>query len=331
MIKQNLMLNFNSHYQKFLIFSICSLCLIGFTTYSFAVSENITIEGNSNPAMYETEFYKIITTPTGEFRDIELSIYGPTGEISSQKAIINSESTWTQFSVKFFPPLYKVDTSYTLEVTGSDLVGRKTIKIQSEIGSTGTIKKSAEVIEPIKIQHIESISVNEEIYELQYTTLSVIVSKIYVDLDTTSLIFDLDRSGNNNQFQVKLDREFLDSKINNDDSSFFVLIDGKEAIFHETTRNSNYRLLDIHIPIGSEKIEIIGSTFGMIESKLENISTSIVPEYTSIVPESTSIVPEVNEIKCGVGTILEDGVCTIIPNYYAITSCEKLGGTYDKV
>ncbi len=338
MFKQYLVSNFNSHYQGFLIFGIFSLFLIGFTTYSFAVSENITIEGNLKPAMYDTELYKIITTPTEKFRDIELSIYGPTGKITSQKATINSGGTWTQFFIKFFPPLYKVDTSYTLEVTGSNLVGRKTIKIQDEIGSINTIKESTQTIDPIKIQHIESISVNEKKYDLQYTTLSINISKIYVDLDTTSLIFNIDTIGNNNQFQVKLDREFLDSKINNNDSSFFVLIDNEEAIFHETTRNSNYRILDIHIPIGSEKIEIIGSTFGMIESKLENLSPilvqespSLVQESPRLVQESPSIVPEVHVNKCGVGTILENGMCTIIPNYYAIKSCEELGGTYDKV
>ena len=315
MFRQNLI--FNSRYQKILIFTIFSLYLIGFTTYSFAVTDNISIEGNLNPTMYDTELYKVIASPTNDFREIELSIYGPTGKIASQKATINSGGTWTQFFVKIFPPLYNVDTTYTLEITGSGLIGRKTIKIQDESGSINAIKEKTQIIEPEKIQHTESIRVNDENYDLQYTTLSIDISKIYTNLDKTSLIFDINEISNKNQFQVKLDRELLDSKINNNDDSFFVLIDDEEAIFYETTRNSDYRILDIHIPIGSEKIEIIGSTLGTVESKLED--------------SSLNIVPKINMEKCGVGTILENGECVIIPNYYAITSCEKLGGTYDKV
>ena len=53
-------------------------------------------------------------------------------------------------------------------------------------------------IPKITIATIESISVNEKKYDLQYTTLSIDISKIYVDLDTTSLIFNLDKIGNDN-------------------------------------------------------------------------------------------------------------------------------------
>ena len=40
---------------------------------------------------------------------------------------------------------------------------------------------------------------------------------------------------------------------------------------------------------------------------------------------------QLQNLQCQDGTVLENGSCTDIPNYYAISKCEKAGGNYDPV
>ena len=61
--------------QKILIFSILSLFLIGFVTYSYAVEDNVAIEGNLNPTNRSEEAYVVKVSPSNEHRDIVFSIY----------------------------------------------------------------------------------------------------------------------------------------------------------------------------------------------------------------------------------------------------------------
>ena len=67
---------------------------------------------------------------------------------------------------------------------------------------------------------------------------------------------------------ITLPRDLIDAKINGEDDSFFVLIDGEETsdVSEETT--STDRTLTIHFQDGAEEIEIIG--------------TQIVPEFGAI-------------------------------------------------
>ena len=74
----------NRHKQKFVIFSVCSLLLIGFISHSFAVNDNVTIEGNLNPTNRSEEWYVVKVSPSNEHRDIVFSIYD-SGEIIFSK------------------------------------------------------------------------------------------------------------------------------------------------------------------------------------------------------------------------------------------------------
>ena len=105
------------------------------TTDIFAVEDNLVIEGNPSPGLYANELYKIIATPSEEYREIELSVYNSNGKIASQKAGIEAESDFAQFYVKFTPPLYEAGQQYTLEVLGDGLIGRMVFNLQDEAGS----------------------------------------------------------------------------------------------------------------------------------------------------------------------------------------------------
>ena len=111
------------------------LIFVGMVNNTFAVEDNVVIEGNQSPGLYSTELYKIIAEPSDNPRTVELSVYGPIGKIASQKATFDRGGTFVQFFVKFNPPLYKVDEKYAIEISGDGLIGRMNFDLKPAPGS----------------------------------------------------------------------------------------------------------------------------------------------------------------------------------------------------
>jgi len=86
------------------------------------------------------------------------------------------------------------------------------------------------------------------------------------DVDANSLIISIDATSDGS-LTLTIPRSVLDATINGGDDDFFVLIDGEEVDFDETT-TSTHRTLTIAFPAGAEEIEIIG--------------TFVVPEFGTI-------------------------------------------------
>ena len=86
------------------------------------------------------------------------------------------------------------------------------------------------------------------------------------DLDANSLIIKID-AFDDGQLTITLPRELIDAKIGEEDDDYFVLVDGEEVDFDETTTSID-RTLVISFPAGAEEIEIIG--------------THVVPEFGAI-------------------------------------------------
>ncbi|MBT4325376.1 MAG: hypothetical protein HOD60_00500, partial [Candidatus Nitrosopelagicus sp.] len=101
------------------------MVIIGFTTYSFAVQDNVVIEGNLNPTNRSEELYVVKVTPSNEHRDIVFSIYGSGEIIFSKTSYIRAGGYYENFFVKFFPPLFEDNKKYTIEVKGPGLIGRE--------------------------------------------------------------------------------------------------------------------------------------------------------------------------------------------------------------
>ena len=66
--------------------------------------------------------------------------------------------------------------------------------------------------------------------------------------------------------QITLPRNLIDSKINNADDDFFVLLDGTETEYQET-KTESVRTLNFSIPAKTDVVEIIG--YGYYNSELE--------------------------------------------------------------
>ena len=119
---------------KFLLSIFVFLVLTSSLSYSsiYGVEDNATIEGNIEPLLYSEEIYIVRVTPSNESRDIQFSVYSRIGQISSQEQNVPRGTNYVNFYLKFFPPLYKIDEKYTLEVTGSGVIARSTITIRED-------------------------------------------------------------------------------------------------------------------------------------------------------------------------------------------------------
>ena len=136
--------------KKFLVFFILLLGLSSSFSLplTHAVEDNATIEGNMTPLQYSEELYVVRVTPADESRDIQFNVYSRIGKISSQEQNIPRGVNYVNFYLKFFPPLYKIDEKYTLEVVGGGLIGRSTLTIIQDPSVIDSQKmKEQEIIE----------------------------------------------------------------------------------------------------------------------------------------------------------------------------------------
>ena len=146
--------------QHVVIFSVFSLIIIGFSASSFAVEDNVTIEGNLTPFNRSEEQYIVRFAPLTETTEITFSLYDSSGVVSSYTSFIETEQTFTNFYIKFFPPLFEDNKKYTIEVNGQGLIGRETITILEELTSY-SIKPSATIVFD-EIQNLEQQGIAEE-------------------------------------------------------------------------------------------------------------------------------------------------------------------------
>ena len=105
----------------------------------FAANDNVTIEGNLNPFNRSEEMYVAKFDAVSKMTEVTFSIYS-TDEyaqdtIFSSSSFVNSGGTFQNFYVKFFPPLFKDDMTYAIQVTGDGLLGRQLLTINSEFTS----------------------------------------------------------------------------------------------------------------------------------------------------------------------------------------------------
>ena len=108
---------------------------------------------------------------------------------------------------------------------------------------------------------------DEDIYvTLDHSITSGSVTEMEIDMESTSLIVKVD-TDDAGSITITLPRDVIDATINNEDDDLFVIVDGEEVDFDETTTSTD-RTLTIAFPAGTEEIEIIG--------------TFVVPEFGTI-------------------------------------------------
>lgn len=93
--------------------------------------------------------------------------------------------------------------------------------------------------------------------ELTYAISGGVIKQVIPDTEAQSLIIEID-SISNGTLSIKLPRDVIDAKFEQEDDDFFVLLDGLDTSFDET-KTGNERTITLEFPQGTEEIEIIGT------------------------------------------------------------------------
>lgn len=103
-----------------------------------------------------------------------------------------------------------------------------------------------------------SVTIDGEIYDINYTGDGAVITSAQADLDFKSLLFTVDVS-EPGILEVTIDRGLLDAKYQGEDDEFFILLDGIDIPFEET-KTSTSRMLTMNLPTSNDQeLEIIGT------------------------------------------------------------------------
>ena len=119
----------------------------------------------------------------------------------------------------------------------------------------------------IQVDFSNSLKLSDSDHVLSYDLSGANLKNILPQPESNSLMILID-SMDDGSLSIALPRDVIDAKSANGlDDSFFILVDGEEALFDETISDTE-RIISINFPAGTEKVEIIG--------------TFVIPEFGTI-------------------------------------------------
>jgi predicted secreted protein with PEFG-CTERM motif len=203
---------------------------------------------------------------TGEVRDLYSGIPVSVIVISSKGSIVTIAQVTVGADKKYSTEItaggtMKTEGTYTVKVTYG--TANRTAEASFEYGgstSTPPPPPSGGVVTDTTV----SVQGSSDLIGYEITGGKLL--GITPDVDANSLIIRIEAT-DDGSLTLVIPRSVLDATINGEDDDFFVLIDGEEVDFDETTTSTD-RTLTIAFPIGAEEIEIIG--------------TFVVPEFGTI-------------------------------------------------
>ena len=206
---------------------------------SYADGETIVISGETKDFISGNQITIIVTSPNGN-------------RVALAQVEVATDKT---YSTSLFAggDLWKAAGTYTVKVQygGENRSNETTFEFS---GSSGGVPSGKKV-------HVENTD-----FDVSYIITGGKVLGITADVEAKSLLVSIETTSDG-MLTITLPRELIDAKINGEDDSFFVLIDGEEVDFEEETTSTD-RTLTISFQDGAEEIEIIG--------------TQIVPEFGAI-------------------------------------------------
>ncbi len=218
---------------------------------SYAEGEVILVAGEVRDLYSGTPVSVIIKAPNGNLVSVAQITVGADKKFSTEAtaggALMTTEGTYT-VTVQY-------GTSNRSATTSFDF-GGSTIPVNPPTG-TGDDKS---------VVTDTTVSVTGSSDLIGYEITGGRLLSIMPDVNANSLIISIDAT-EDGSLTLTIPRSVLDATINDGDDEFYVLIDGEEVEFTETT-TATERVLTIAFPAGAEEIEIIG--------------TFVVPEFGTI-------------------------------------------------
>jgi predicted secreted protein with PEFG-CTERM motif len=190
-------------------------------------------------------------------KTVTLEVSDQTGKIVEVDQIPVNNNGDFQDKINTSSPLWTSGGKYTIHVQYGDQQGLLSTTTQFTLPGGSEISCTPQQL---------SATIGMELYCIDYNINGGTVLGTTLNTSSKTLVVNI-RADNNGTITLEVPRSVLDAKMGTSDSSFVVLVDGKEAQFTEL-RTSDTRNITIPFQAGSEKIEIIG--------------TQIVPEFGPI-------------------------------------------------
>ena len=240
----------STHLKAFTLYAIIIVSIGGGS--AFAQTDDLDLSGivvTTDKESYNNGDTVVIS---GQVRDllsgtpVSLQVFAANGNLVTIEQIDISPDKTFSIEISAGGGLWKSKGTYTVKV----LYGTQSRTAETTFefgGSDGTTPKPT-----------GTIGVDRTNFVLSYTITGGSVLSITPDDEANSLIIKIETTSNG-ELKITLPRALIDvDKINGEDDEFFVLIDGEEVEFEETTTSTD-RTLTIAFPDGAEEIEIIGS------------------------------------------------------------------------
>ena len=200
---------------------------------------------------------------TGEVRDlysqtpVSVIVKAPNGNIVSIAQITVGADKKFSTEVTVGGSLMKAEGSYT--ITAQYGTENRSTTTSFEFDGSTIPSDTSEITDT-------TISVGGSSDLIGYEITGGKLVSIMPDVNANSLIISVDAISDGS-LTLTIPRSVLDATIDGEDDDFFILIDGEEVDFDETT-SPTHRTITIAFPAGAEEIEIIG--------------TFVVPEFGTI-------------------------------------------------
>ena len=246
----------------------------------FALSAILVVSIGMAPAFGQIQNSIVVTTDkaayaegdtivvTGEVRDlysgfpVSVIVKAPNGNIVSIAQVDVGADKRFSTEVTAGGALMRAEGEYIVTVqygtenrsatTSFDFGGSTMVETPEETGGSGVTDTT--------------VSVQGSSDLIGYEITGGKLLSIMPDVDANSLIISIDAT-DDGSLTLTIPRSVLDATVDGEDGDFFVLIDGEEVDFDESTSSTD-RVLTIAFPAGAEEIEIIG--------------TFVVPEFGTI-------------------------------------------------
>jgi len=218
---------------------------------------------------------------------IGLQVIAPNGNIVSIDQLTVGADKKFSTTVSAGGALMKIEGTYTVTIQYGDNKNNSATTTFEFGGSTVT--PPSVVKESVVTDTTVSVSGSTDL--IGYTITGGKLLGIIPDFDANSLIISIEAT-DDGTLTLTIPRSVLDATINGEDDDFFVLVDGEEVDFDETTTSID-RTLTIEFPAGAEEIEIIGTfvipEFGTIAAMI--LAVAIISIIAISAKSRLSIIP----------------------------------------
>ena len=205
--------------------------------------------------------------------------------LSNNILTISYTITWNSIMGPSEIMLKSADTHYSILTESLPITLEITENVESTTVSTTVIPDPVVPSEPeipseiiqesvaleestaVQVNFSNSLKLSDSDHVLSYDLSGANLKNILPQPESNSLMILID-SMDDGSLSIALPRDVIDAKSSDGfDDSFFILIDGEEALFEETISETE-RIISVNFPAGTEKVEIIG--------------TFVIPEFGTI-------------------------------------------------